>query len=387
MSESASKLFDSFNYAELSRFPDVQAENLFAFDTADQLILRESSAELARLAGKPGSVAVLGDNYGALTLAAAKTFGLTGIKVYQDPLSAETALNNNAKTMGLTDSFSHVPLEVDSFAGVEVLLWQLPKSLDELAESAAIVARGASPKLKVFSAGRIKHMTPSMNQVLANYFANVEASLGWKKSRALRASAPLPKIDVTSFPKQGFIPELGVTLYAHGATFGSTKLDQGTRLLLEQLPRMNPSARTAIDLGCGNGTIATVLAKARPELSIIATDQSAAAVASAQATAKANGVDGQIVCLRDDAMASLAADSAELILLNPPFHIGTSVHAGIALKLFDAAARVLQAGGELWTVYNRHLDYRSQLQRRVGPSEVIARNAKFNVIRTTRSDH
>ena len=39
-------------------------------------------------------------------------------------------------------------------------------------------------------------------------------------------------------------------------------------------------------------------------------------------------------------------------MCNPPFHLGGAVHAGAAMKLFDAAARVLAPGGELWTVFN-----------------------------------
>jgi 16S rRNA (guanine1207-N2)-methyltransferase len=71
--------------------------------------------------------------------------------------------------------------------------------------------------------------------------------------------------------------------------------------------------------------------------------------------------------------------SAELILLNPPFHVGATVHAGIAEKLFDEAARVLKPGGELWTVWNSHLAYRATLERTVGPTRQLGRNAKFTV--------
>jgi len=74
----------------------------------------------------------------------------------------------------------------------------------------------------------------------------------------------------------------------------------------------------------------------------------------------------------------------DLILCNPPFHLGTSVHAGAALKLFDAAGRVLGPGGELWTVFNSHLAYDGQLNRAVGPTSVVGRNAKFTVTVSTR---
>lgn len=147
---------------------------------------------------------------------------------------------------------------------------------------------------------------------------------------------------------------------------------------------MHPTAATAVDLGCGTGVIAAALARARPTLSVLATDQSAAAVSSAAATATANELTARVQVLRDDAMSTLPDASVDLILCNPPFHLGTSVHAGAALKLFNAAGRVLAPGGELWTVFNSHLAYDRQLNRAVGPTRVVGRNPKFTVTASTR---
>ena len=170
-----------------------------------------------------------------------------------------------------------------------------------------------------------------------------------------------------------------------GAAFDGTKLDLVTRLLLESVDRMHPSARSAVDLGCGTGVIAAVLARARPKLSVLATDESSSAFSSALATMAANGLAERVRVLRDDAMSSLPDASVDLIVCNPPFHLGTSVDIGIAQRLFDAAGRVLRPGGQLWTVFNSHLSYRSQLNRAVGQTRVIGRNTKFTVTVSTRS--
>jgi len=158
----------------------------------------------------------------------------------------------------------------------------------------------------------------------------------------------------------------------------------GTRFLLGFLERMNPTASTAVDLGCGTGVIAAALARERQWLRVTATDQSAAAVSSAAATAAANGLSARVQVLRDDAMSTQPDASVDLILCNPPFHIGTSVNAGAALRLFDAAGRVLAPGGELWTVFNSHLAYDRALNRAVGSTKVIGRNTKFTVTVSTR---
>ena len=106
--------------------------------------------------------------------------------------------------------------------------------------------------------------------------------------------------------------------------------------------------------------------------------------ASAGATAQANGVADRVRVVRDDGLSLRADASASFIALNPPFHTGATVHTGLAGRLFAEAARVLEPGGELWTVWNSHLAYRSQLERIVGPTRQVARGAKFTVTVSTR---
>ena len=88
--------------------------------------------------------------------------------------------------------------------------------------------------------------------------------------------------------------------------------------------------------------------------------------------------------MQDDALASLPDASEPLVVLNPPFHMGNTVHAGIALKLIADAGRVLAPGGELWCVWNSHLGYRGQLEKLVGPTRQVARNPKFTVTVSTK---
>ena len=259
------------------------------------------------------------------------------------------------------------------------MLIQAPKSIDALREAAELVARHADPAVTVYLGGRVKHLSLSMNDVLRESFGTVQAGLARQKSRVITARDPLPVEGEPRFPRREYLTEAGLWVCAQGATFAGTKLDIGTRQLLALLDRMAPEAGTAVDLGCGTGILAAALAKARPGLAVIATDESAAAVASARATMRANDVADRVSVQRDDAMSGLADASADLIVCNPPFHVGTTVSPGAALKLFRAAARVLRPGGQLWTVYNSHLDHQRSLERLIGSTRQAHRDPKFTV--------
>ncbi|HWV50200.1 MAG TPA: methyltransferase, partial [Microbacterium sp.] len=106
--------------------------------------------------------------------------------------------------------------------------------------------------------------------------------------------------------------------------------------------------------------------------------------ASARGTMIANGLADRVEVTHDDAGSELPDASADVVLLNPPFHLGTSVHTAAATRLFEAAARLLGPGGELWTVYNSTLAYRGELTRLIGPTEQVHRTPKFTVTRSIR---
>lgn len=369
-----------FPYEQLRRRPDVEAPNLYASDAADRLIADVAGDDVLR----PGLV-VIGDAYGALTLAAAAR-GANGIRVHQDPLTAERALDANAEALALAGGFTHHALDSELVAGARTVLLRLPRSLEALAEIATLVAEHAHPEVVVYAGGMLKHMTPAMNAVFAEVFGELQVSPARQKARVLTVREPhtAAATVLDRWPERAFDAETGLHVYAYGAAFAGPTVDIGTRLLLSVLDGAVPEAATAVDLGCGTGVLAAALATRRPRLRVVATDQSAAAVASARATAAANGVADRVEVVRDGGLSTRADASADLIVLNPPFHIGGAVHTGIAHRMFADAGRVLAPGGELWTVWNSHLGYRPALERAVGPTRQITRNPKFTVTASRR---
>ncbi|RLP75379.1 methyltransferase domain-containing protein [Mycetocola tolaasinivorans] len=370
------------DFSALRRHPDVEGDNLHAVDATDRLILDEAAEALRGIPGE--AVVVIGDHYGALTLGVIATHGLSGVRVSQDSLISEHALVGNAEHAGLAGTFVSLPLGAELLAGARVVLVQLPRQIAALDEIARLIAIHADPEVIVYSGGRIKHLSPAMNAVLGESFESVHASLARQKSRLLIASGPRA---VEARPaSRAEIQDPDLIVCAGTQTFAGASLDIGTRELLRFLPKFARWAKVAVDLGSGTGVIASAVAMARPNIHVIATDISADAVAATRATAEANGVADRVEARRDIGLSAQPDASVDLVLLNPPFHTGATVHAGLAEALFREAARVLRPGGELWTVYNTHLGYRGALGRIVGPTNQRARSTKFTVTVSTKAD-
>jgi 16S rRNA (guanine1207-N2)-methyltransferase len=395
--------------AGLTPWPDdgSRADGPVAVDATDRLLLDEARPLLAE-AG-PGDVVVLGDRFGALTLGVL-ALGAPDVRVHTDAVTAEAAVRHHLARAGIEATPDgrpatgpdgrarvavHAELGPDVLRGARLVLLQLPPSLAELQEVAEHVARAAADDVVLLAGGRVKHMTRGMNDVLGAQLQQVRATLARQKSRVLVASGVRP--ERRGAPPAGPVtatltdPELRaaagtarVAVVAHGGTFAGAALDLGTRFLLTTADRWPADVADAVDLGCGTGLLAAVLALRSPAARVVATDRSAAAVASARATARANGVADRVVAVRDDAGAGLPDASADLVVLNPPFHDRTSVRTDAAHRMFATAGRVLRPGGELWTVFNTPLRYRAALTRAVGPTEHVAQDPRFTVTRSVR---
>jgi 16S rRNA (guanine1207-N2)-methyltransferase len=370
-----------------------RADGPVAVDATDRLLLDEARPLLA--GARPGDVVVLGDRFGALTLGAL-ALGAPDVRLHTDAVTAEAAVRHHLVLAGEEARVAvHAELGPDVVRGARVVLLQLPSALAEVQEVAEQVARTAADDVVLLAGGRVKHMTRAMNDVLAAELSDVRATLARQKSRVLVASGVRPerRDAPPAFPTTATLADpalraaagtAGVTVAAHGGTFAGAALDHGTRFLLTTADRWPADVADAVDLGCGTGLLAAVLALRSPGARVVATDRSAAAVASARATARANGVADRVVVVRDDVGDGLADASADLVVLNPPFHDRTSVRTDTAHRMFAAAGRLLRPGGELWTVFNTPLRYRAALARAVGPTQHVAQDPRFTVTRSVR---
>ena len=150
--------------------------------------------------------------------------------------------------------------------------------------------------------------------------------------------------------------------------------------MIEYMP-VDARLRYIIDLGCGNGVLGIAAAALNPGASLIFSDESHMAIDSARINFKsAFGPAREAEFRLGDCLEGVADESADPILINPPFHQHHSVGDRIARNMFRDARRVLAAGGELRVVGNRHLGYHLRLKKLFGNCTTVASDSKFVIL-------
>lgn len=142
--------------------------------------------------------------------------------------------------------------------------------------------------------------------------------------------------------------------------FSRDRIDAGTRLLLQEAPRPEPSMAAVCDVGCGYGPIAVALARRSPTTDVWAVDVNERAVALTARNADANdcSVRAVVVDERGDAVDGAPSDLAALpavrfdaIWSNPPIRIGKVALHTLLTTWLDRLA----PDGRAWLVVQRHL--------------------------------
>jgi 16S rRNA (guanine1207-N2)-methyltransferase len=136
-------------------------------------------------------------------------------------------------------------------------------------------------------------------------------------------------------------------LRAAGGVFSAGRLDPGTAVLLRKAPL--PAGGVLLDLGCGYGPIAAVLAAAAPRASVYAVDVNRRALDLVRANAAALKVADRLLATTPDEVPD--GVRFDQIWSNPPIRIGKpALHAMLARWLPRLAP-----GGTGWLVVARNL--------------------------------
>jgi 16S rRNA (guanine1207-N2)-methyltransferase len=367
----------------LTRFPEDARERLRAWDASDEYLLRHLAERHPSLSG---TVVVVGDRWGALVTALA---GHRPVQITDSWLGREATRANLARNGVEPDAVRLLTTQDPPPERIDVLLVRVPKSLALLEDQLLRLAPAVHAGTLVVGTGMVKEIHTSTLRLFERIIGPTRTSLAEKKARLIFAT-PDPALERPANPwplrytlPDGIGPVSGRTVVNHAGVFCADRLDIGTRFFLQHLPELR-GPRKVVDLGCGNGVVGTAVALSGPGAEVLFTDESFQAVASAEATFKANGAPGQAEFRVGDGLSGVPDGSVDLVLNNPPFHTHQATTDATAWRMFSGALRALRPGGELWVVGNRHLGYHVKLRRLFGNSRVVASDPKFVVLKAVR---
>ncbi|GGK15442.1 rRNA (guanine-N2)-methyltransferase [Deinococcus malanensis] len=197
---------------------------------------------------------------------------------------------------------------------------------------------------------------------------------GMRVARLIRRPGPTPV-----YPEPEGYEAYGVKVVGLPGVFSAAKPDKATTLLLDHLSELELHGRRVLDLGCGAGLIGAWAALRGAQATLV--DGDLLSVRSAQATLVASSLTGEVV--HSDVDAELGERTFDVILTNPPFHVGRGVVLDVAREFIAAAARRLNPGGTLYLVANEPLPYEPAMQG-VGQTRELVRAGGFKVLSSTR---
>lgn len=170
--------------------------------------------------------------------------------------------------------------------------------------------------------------------------------------------------------------------------FGWNKIDQGSALLINQLPEFLQSfgaenqPQSLLDLGCGYGFLACAAAQ-EGLTKITATDNNAAALKACKANFAALKVDGTVIA--GDAGSQLE-EHFDAIICNPPFHQGFNIDGELTAKFLTASKRLLAPRGRALFVVNNFIALEKKAQDYFPRVREVARSGSFKLIMVSFKD-
>ncbi|MEX3073841.1 methyltransferase [Vibrio alginolyticus] len=364
----------------LHRYPKRSNETLQAWDAGDEYLINHVE-ELALPDNQ--HIVVINDNFGALACWFSEKHHVTFMSdSYISRKGAQKNLEENqCGDVTFLTTMDDIP------ANADLVLLQLPKSNRHLVWILSQLRKTLPESCPVIAVNKAKEIHTSTLKLFEKHLGETKTSLAWKKHRLVFSQANVqPVLDVDPITAWHVDGEK-IQLKNLPNVYSGESLDLGARFMLQHIPQ-DESIKHIIDLGCGNGVLSVKAGQLNPEARLTCVDESFMALESARQNLLDNlGEDRDIQCIANNCLDGFEKESCSLIMCNPPFHQQQAITDHIAWQMFCDSKQVLNIGGYLLVIGNRHLGYDAKLKRLFGDSNVklIASNNKFVILQAIKS--
>ncbi len=206
-------------------------------------------------------------------------------------------------------------------------------------------------------------------------------SLSKSKCRIVWAhkDGSVDKLKVDLFIQQGDPQIININNHkfmSQPGVFGWNKIDQGSKILVENLP-VNLTGIGA-DFGCGYGYLSYKVLKKYSEITklyALDVDYNALSCAKRNLTQYQDNVEYRWT----DLTQTQDLKNLDWIVMNPPFHDGKKTQNDVGQNFIVHAAASLKKDGVLYMVANAHLPYEKSLNRLFSKTQKIYEEGGYKV--------
>lgn len=262
----------------------------------------------------------------------------------------------------------------------DLVVINFPKSKDELAFTLAMIAPYLLNDAKIILVGEKKsgvQSSPKLTQHFLSHCQKVDAARHCLVFAGLVKEENLNKVfNIEDWFKhyQLKIDNIDLTIASLPGVFSQKKLDVGTALLLDNLPKSMQGK--VLDFGCGAGVISCFVGKKFPQAQLSLLDVSALAITSAKKTLALNDLSGDVFA--SNSLSTLNG-KFQHIVSNPPFHQGTKTSYQATENFLTAIKSHISRHGNITIVANSFLQYLPIMRQHIGPTKRLVNQQGFSI--------
>lgn len=348
---------------------------------ADRVVIEPGATVVQMQCGSGlfGAAAALGGRAGQVFLT---DRSIVGVEAARRTL-AQCGVTNGTVLLG------HGSAPLDPSLRADVVAIRIPTEklalLQLLADAFALLRVGGRCTI----AGHTNEGVKSAASLLKNRFGNATVlgnDSGYRAVMAVkRAASPAdaallenPLLDHDTFrPIEVLVRGESLRLVSRPGVFSWEHLDEATSILADVMP-VEPGDHV-LDLGCGIGPLGLLAARLSAESQVTMVDVDSEAVRCAQrAIDAADQQNCRAIC--SDVAAAVREEQFDLVVTNPPFHVGKATELDVPTQFILDAWHVLKRGGRLALVANRTLPYERVIRDTFGNLTTLHDGARFKVL-------